>query len=582
MAYLRPLVGVSAADLAQLNMGQANSTVVKAFFRLVDRRSAFYPTLPKTWSFDPQFFPLWEQEPIEVTRRFAKGKHVLDKDLLFFPTALPPWTLLVVKPKRKEILTFDPCSTLRTTELGVLLDFMERVSRCEGKPFVREEWRTLDTPVGCPRAEPQHGALFVCTLGDKLARDAGVVGLTIGWREAKFVIHRTLVNGRFDREDFSELDLPLGSPTSSPPPTIPGDRSVTPTVTDMELGTEIQLFLDTIENPSTSTAPICPAVSSPVLRLDCSDVELEGPTVLQEPPAGVVGGPQVEEDEPPARVVDKDLLVVSTVSSPHRQHRHRPEDKRPHRENRRPRRGDRRPDQRRQATTSSSRPERGSKPTGSAPSAAVPRPTSSTERGRHRPRDDHPRGSRTNPVQKRRTSNPRPAEVRPEVRRPRYLPPEAIIMTVPRRAPQQQQSSETPRQGAARPAETAVRPAEAVARPAEPAAGRAGPSTAQGSADPPGRAPPRLRVESLLQRPPRQQGGHRAGILPKELLEIPDSVLRRLGATYDRQSSEQRKNKRWRIFVAPGHYIRVRPNQILRLLESRGLLPRDRPSSRRR
>lgn len=58
-------------------------------------------------------------------------------------------------------------------------------------------------------------------------------------------------------------------------------------------------------------------------------------------------------------------------------------------------------------------------------------------------------------------------------------------------------------------------------------------------------------------------------LAPWEVVNIPDEVVNRLAASYDSLTPVQRRNKRWRIPMADGTTMRVRPRQVKALLDLR-------------
>lgn len=568
MAYLRPLVGVSAADFADLEAGSVNCTVVKAFFRLIDRRSVFYPTLPKSWSMDPRLLVHFSRDPVNGPRQYAGGRGLLEKELVLFPIQQLSWSLIAVRPRRREVLAFDPFATPRAVEMETILDFLEAVAVMEGRPFARDDWVTKETPEGCPRApEGNAGGEFVCVFGDKLSRDAGLFGLNIGLKEARRTIHGVLLDGRFGREDFSQIHVSIASMESPPlleepnEPPLPNQDPQD----DMELDEEINSRLATVQIAGPSL-PSCPQLrdetgfvpqvagatvrdplglgrppNSPILTLDCSDVEIHVSPRPEPPVPAEPLGPQGSN---------------LRRTEGHREPSSRPRNSR--------RRNDRRNnrcnqavrvqppsrvvDQRSQTRPGVLQPTRRVVRVQPPPRLVDPEPparaapSSLRQGGEQQPRrEDRYRHYRSRDRRERRPTAEARGGDRQDRRRPdvtRECPePRSEILQILRQAPPEA----TPRRV----------------------------SSSRRIPDP---VRHQDRRPQRTGRDERRRSPRRADVvayITRNQLPITNAIVRRVTQNPQPSGPNPQRNTRWRVFVGPGEFVRVRPNQVRQLLAVR-------------
>lgn len=425
-----------------------------------------------------------------------------------------------------------------------VLDYLGSVAKIDGVPFSADEWRSEETPAGIPRTPDGRSAgVFVCAFADKLARQSGLIGQKMDPTLMRRTIAKILRRGRFDSEDFSLLEGSSGVQSRFQGPARPTAQTVVlevagpsgmtrETVQEDPLLEELDVAIgklcvggDLFSQPKRAQPiPMPGTLRSLAVSITTATPERHEPMITAVEDRGEATAADNRDARDEDGNVDELVLTCSDIdeepepdaeaepapSTPSATRCGRPDPAVPSSS----RHG--------RATCSSSRPAPPSsrmRVTISSPSGSAPRAeewvrvvnVSGPRNRRPRPHP-HPNVYRT------------PARAtRPAVRQPR-------------------------RQGSARWSRPVMRASERRFD----------------------YLPPQLRQRvGRPSRPGRPSTVRARDLQPEDLPWVPRALVRRLRDATRRLSPAERRNKRWRIFLSSGSFVRVRPSQVEWLISHR-------------
>lgn len=325
MAALRPLIRLSLEEMDCIQPGKpVNELVISAFLRVIERRSIFYPTLPSVWACDTLFLPQWRQGGFPTSERRTMGIDILNRELLFFPLHLPEvgpgghWALIAVDLEKKEIQAYDSLGFSRTPEVEAVHQFIRALSEKTGNTRFQGGWKTTETLVGCPRQEDEVSCgVFVCAFADKLSRRSRLRGIRIDATKARKTVSSVLRRGRFDNEDFSTLETTPSSRNASgnQTPAVVLDVTTPDGTYEVELQDDplMQELNCAISRLHTGRVGFPPLVRTPRAE---AVVELPEELLTTEPGLPSFGEPEGEEGKPSATPMETDQSKTTEEPTP--------------------------------------------------------------------------------------------------------------------------------------------------------------------------------------------------------------------------------------------------------------------------
>lgn len=167
-------------DFETLNPGRClNDKIINSYMKILEERSRDGKRYKKTMAFDSYFFQRWDRngEGYEGVKTWVK-KDPFTHEFLLFPIHDPPtttstsghWSLIIARPKQKDIVSFDSLGRQHPDRLEQVKEFLtkEAVRRKVNK----KEWTVSESFSQCPRQQNKFDCgVYTCLYAETLTSE---------------------------------------------------------------------------------------------------------------------------------------------------------------------------------------------------------------------------------------------------------------------------------------------------------------------------------------------------------------------------------------------------------------------------